>query len=218
MQLIAALAAHAGDAQGLIAYDVGAHRGGTVAEWVMVPGLQRVVAFEPDPQNCAALRERFGGDARVDIREVGLGAADGVFTLHRNNYDATHSPFPIDPVVINRWADASDIVEIARIEAPVRSVDSLVASGEAPPPRLIKIDVQGGELSVLTGARATLAGGGVAAILLEVEFLPLYLGQPLFADVHRFLSAAGYHPSQLLEPKVRADGTLVWADALYVRE
>jgi methyltransferase FkbM-like protein len=54
----------------------------------------------------------------------------------------------------------------------------------------LKIDVQGAELDVLRGAPRLLAEALV--VHAEVEFVPLYREQPLFADVDRTLRGAGY--------------------------
>ena len=50
----------------------------------------------------------------------------------------------------------SDITSKQKLRVPVRSIDSIVAAGEAPPPQLIKIDVEGAELLVLEGALQTI--------------------------------------------------------------
>jgi hypothetical protein len=54
----------------------------------------------------------------------------------------------------------------------------------------LKIDVQGGELLVLQGALERLRD--VLVVHTEVEFLPLYKKQPLFADIDSFLRAQGF--------------------------
>jgi Methyltransferase FkbM domain len=59
----------------------------------------------------------------------------------------------------------------------------------------LKLDVQGSELDVLTGATAQLER--VVALELEVELNPIYAGQPLFGDVDRFLRDRGLTLSRL---------------------
>ena len=49
----------------------------------------------------------------------------------------------------------------------------------------IKIDIQGAELDVFKGAKNTLKN--TLCIISEVEFVPFYINQPLFGDVHNFL-------------------------------
>ena len=54
----------------------------------------------------------------------------------------------------------------------------------------LKLDVQGGELDALRAATRVL--GDVLAVHVEVEFIPIYLSQPPFDDVFRFIVAAGF--------------------------
>src|SRR5262249_23401008 len=106
---------------------------------------------------------------------------------------------------------------------------------------LFKLDTQGSELDVLRGAERTLAS--VSVVQTEVEFNPMYEGQPLFGDVDRFLrergfvlwnlatlshhrvlgARAGLRPaSQTFDFEAsrytRRSGQLFWADAVFVRE
>ena len=54
----------------------------------------------------------------------------------------------------------------------------------------LKIDIQGGELMVFQNAPERLAQ--CLVIQTEVEFLPLYEGQPLFSEVELFLRSQGF--------------------------
>jgi hypothetical protein len=88
----------------------------------------------------------------------------------------------------------------------------------------VKVDTQGSELPILKGAGDYLTESNIG-IEVEVEFLPLYQGQPLFADVDIFLRAQGYELFDLSRHFWRRTGTpgdkgcfrgqLVYADALY---
>ncbi len=72
------------------------------------------------------------------------------------------------------------------------TLDTLIADsgGRIPFPDFLSLDTQGSELEILSGSpRST---GGALAVVCEVEFLPLYRGQPLFGDVTAFMHAAGF--------------------------
>jgi FkbM family methyltransferase len=94
---------------------------------------------------------------------------------------------------------------------------------------MIKIDIQGAELMAFQGGLQRLKTALV--IHTEVEFLPMYVGQPLFSEVELFLRGHGFmlhkfHPvvSRVMRPlffdgaAFSGLGQLVWADAIFVRD
>jgi hypothetical protein len=94
---------------------------------------------------------------------------------------------------------------------------------------LLKIDVQGAEILVLRGAVQRLKSALV--VHTEVEFVPLYKDQPLFADVDAHLRSQGFLLHKMGDFGGRAFKPLVWnndvnaimsqwlwADAVYVRD
>jgi Methyltransferase FkbM domain len=54
----------------------------------------------------------------------------------------------------------------------------------------IKLDTQGSELEILQGGVRALAG--VRCVEVEVEFNPIYRGQPLFYEVDAFMRGQGF--------------------------
>ena len=87
----------------------------------------------------------------------------------------------------------------------------------------IKLDTQGSELDILHGAAETL-GRGVLGIEVEVEFVEMYLGQPLFRDVDRHLNSMGFelidlcnilYGRRVTPVKQHSAPRLFAADALY---
>jgi hypothetical protein len=106
----------------------------------------------------------------------------------------------------------------------VEALDTALAGGGVADVDFVKLDTQGSELPILRGATGTLAT--IGAMKVEVEFVPLYEGQPLFSDVDAFMRGAGF---QLVDLQRRywkrngytsypGQGQLIWADALYFRE
>jgi FkbM family methyltransferase len=92
----------------------------------------------------------------------------------------------------------------------------------------LKVDVQGGEMGVFEGARDRLASA--VMIHTEVQFVPFYENQPLFADLDQTLRAAGFwfHKfapihSRVFKPLVVNNDLYagmsqqLWSDAVYVR-
>lgn len=91
------------------------------------------------------------------------------------------------------------------------------------------MDIQGAELTVLHHAGDRLDSALV--IQTEVEFLPMYVDQPLFSDVDQFLRERGFvlhrffpTVSRMIKPllvnnnPMAGMSQLVWADAVFIRD
>lgn len=200
----------------LTIFDVGAHRGDSVSEFLSLFPKSRVFAFEPDKDNFSRLSKRFSGEHRVQTINAAVGEADGRALLHCNNYDATHSLLPFNLQEINRWADASDFREVSVTEVDQLTLDSLCVRQQIAHIDILKLDTQGAELMAFKGAAGKLSAHDIACIFCEVEFRTLYKDQPLFWDISAHLMSHGYHFVNLVSPKESELGVLSWADAIYV--
>jgi hypothetical protein len=79
---------------------------------------------------------------------------------------------------------------------------------------ILKLDLQGYELEALRGATNLLPR--IKTITTEVEFVPLYDGQPLFGDIDCFLRQSGFRLLNLYELWTHPDGQLTAGDAIYL--
>lgn len=177
---------------GDVCYDLGAHVGYYSLLMARRAGPAGAVhAFEPYAPNAARLREHAArnADGRAPIHVhacaiadvtgtralAGAGDGDAVSTLA--HLDGTRGV--IDPAWRARFAD------FARQEVPVWSLDDWRAETGAPPPTVLKIDVEGSELAVLHGARETIAAAR-PLVLAELH------NAGLAAECGGFLGALGY--------------------------
>jgi FkbM family methyltransferase len=130
--------------------DIGGHAGYLAIIMARLVGPQgRVVAFEPVPENFAALKENIelNGLANVTVECVAMGEKEGSMELicakdQSLSWTASAAGYsmPAEPV---------------RISVPVLSLDRYLQRHPLRP-ALLKIDVEGAELLVLQGARETL--------------------------------------------------------------
>ena len=146
-----------------------------------------VVGFEPDAVECARLN---ADDPTVQYVPVALGAHDGTATLHVTVDPACASLYrPIARLPKSR--PGLEVTTEGHVETvPIARLDTWLAGSGLGSVDVMKLDTQGSELDVLRGAGEALAS--VRLLEIEVEFNPIYEGQPLFGDVDAFLRARGF--------------------------
>ncbi|MFZ4595746.1 MAG: FkbM family methyltransferase, partial [Verrucomicrobiaceae bacterium] len=81
---------------------------------------------------------------------------------------------------------------------------------------VLKTDCQGFDLEVLRGAETLLRNGAIQILCCEVLLTKQYHQQAYFDDIYRYLRDLGYNLLNLYQPFRRADGTIRWADAVFV--
>lgn len=190
--------------------DGGSNRGDTVARLRQLFPGSTIHAFEPLPDLARAIRSRFASDDRLVVHGAALGATHGLLRFHRLRSHAASSALQPSALQRRYQCDAADVTEDLDVLAlPLRD-----AVGESID--VLKLDLQGGELDALRGLGERLSE--VRVLLTEVEFTPLYAGQPLFADVDAFLRGAGFRLFHLYDVWSHPDGQVTSGDALYVNE
>lgn len=142
-----------------------------------------------------------GRSARVIVLAACLAGANGVRTFRHARSPYASSLLPPDPNIgeaylAAHWVDhdytLGDALATSRTEqVNATTLDVLVEqSARIPLPDYLSLDTQGSELEILQGSPRSLAAA--LAVVTEVEFVELYDRQPLFGEVARFLSDAGF--------------------------
>lgn len=189
--------------------DVGANRGQFALDVLQACPNARVVAFEPHPSEAAVARGILGSSSRFDVRTTALGDEPGQSILCVSAESDSSSMLPSTARQTQIWPATMNVGEIG---VPVSTLDDEFESSEIPSGSLLKIDVQGFELKVLRGALKTLRR--VSWVYVEVSFEELYQGQPLAAEVIRFLDGAGFQLRHT-GPRTTVDGLSIQADLLF---
>jgi FkbM family methyltransferase len=153
---------------GATCIDVGANLGlHTLALRDCVGPRGRVIAFEPEPHNFDLLTENLrvnGPSPQVTTHRQAVGAAPGTcrLTLHPTNF-GDHRV-----TTATTGNTATNGPEPTTVEVPIVRLDDTLADLPANAIRLIKIDVQGFEMSVLAGMTRTLDRHPDALLMVEV--------------------------------------------------
>ncbi len=130
---------------GDIVIDCGAHVGG-FTRTALRAGARLVVAVEPEKLNAAAFRRNFVMElrsGRVILVEKGIWDKTGRLTLHLSTTGDSHS------VAIAQDSGRDQIIEVT-------TLDDLAKSLRLPRVDFVKLDIEGGELNALRGARQVL--------------------------------------------------------------
>lgn len=190
--------------------DGGAAGGATIRRLREVFPDAVVHAFEVLPDRLDQLRHKFAEDPKVTLHPQALGDATGELAFHITANRDSSSALKPGVVSIAQHGDAVAITQTIRV--PQVRLDGVI-TGEVD---LLKLDLQGYELAALRGAEALLPR--TRLVLCEVEFVPLYEGQPLFGEVAAHLRERGFRLHNLFDLWTLDSGQLTSGDALFVNE
>jgi FkbM family methyltransferase len=192
--------------------DVGANVGQWACSTLDLISPEKLVMIEPGPVAFAELQKKFSGKAGVELHNVAIGETEGVTTLRVTRDSTGASLLPpreeMRDLIGRNWTVETEV------ECRVRTLDSLLAA--LPEVSLLKIDVQGYEKETLAGAARTLAK--TKFLLIELNYMPQYVGGSWFGEIHELLT--GTHGFVLVDATkpLRLNGRASMSDGLYVNE
>jgi FkbM family methyltransferase len=191
--------------------DAGANRGQfslmTRLEHPTIP----IHGFEPLPSEGKVYQQVFFRDSKVTLHEMALGETSGTAEIHLSRRADSSSLLPIGDMQSKLFPSTD---EIGTLTVRVATLDELQDVWSSARKALLKLDVQGFELSVLKGARQALKN--CAFVYAECSEIPLYTGQALFPEVAAFLAGEGFKPVRRANEQW-VDGKLIQADHLFAR-
>jgi FkbM family methyltransferase len=199
--------------------DVGANTG-QFAQHCRAAGYRgEIISFEPATTAHARLLTAAAADPLWTVAErVALGEVDGEVELNIAGNSLSSS---LLPMLDSHLAAAPASRYLHKEKVPLRRLDSLLPSlvphAIVPTRRIfLKLDVQGYESQVLTGATQTI--DHTLALQLEMSLLPLYEGQTLMPQMIAELATKGFELWDL-EPNFRdpTTGRLLEMDGVFTR-
>jgi FkbM family methyltransferase len=197
--------------------DVGANRGQYyrfLRYWVGFRGL--VVSFEPIPELAADLADRARLEKNWLIKPCALGAQAATLKLNVMAQHSFSSVLTPDRSATRAFAEKNTVSKV--IDVPVCSLDSAYREfarehGISRP--YLKLDTQGYDLEVLTGAHDTLAQ--VRALQSELSFKALYAGMPSWRTSLDTIAGLGFDVGNIFPLTQDAEHRLIEADCVFVR-
>ena len=155
---------------GDVLYDIGANVGAySLIAATLFKGGVRVCAFEPSALNFGQLVRNValnGCGEWVLPLPIALGPATAVETF---NYKDVSTGGALNSVGEPIDEEGRRFVPALRQRLLVHTLDEVVRLYDLPPPTHIKIDVDGGELGILSGAAGVLASPALRTLLVEAR-------------------------------------------------
>lgn len=168
--------------------DIGANRGQFALCIRRLYPRAQIFSFEPLRKPAGAWMRNFGADARARLFKKAVALQSGSATMHVSRWDVSSSLLPFAQAQHDNFPlteEASrEVVETATLEECID--DSLLQD-----PALLKLDVQGFELSALNGCGGLLER--FSYVYVEASFIELYIGQALATEVIGFLFSRGFN-------------------------
>jgi FkbM family methyltransferase len=169
-----------------------------------------IIAFEP-LREAADKYQRVMDRQRTTLYRFALGpvSSDAEFYVTTR----TDSSSLLRPADGQQKAFGVSTETVQRV--PVRALGEVVPLDRLEHPILMKIDVQGGELGVLSGCGAFLEH--VDNVYLEASFVDLYCNQPLAGEVIEFMTSRGFQLRGVFNQAVTKAFGATQADFLFSR-
>jgi FkbM family methyltransferase len=165
--------------------DAGANKGQfSLAVRKLRPGA-RIIAFEPLPEAADTFERMFVDDSLTELMPYALAGTEGSAQFHVA--DRTDSSSLLMPG--EGQALAFGVLAASTIDVPLKRLDQCLDISTLEHPILLKVDVQGGELGVFDGCDLLT---DIDFIYVELSFVELYEGQPLFQEVLDYLVGRGF--------------------------
>ena len=203
----------------------------SLGDWgIFLPNLT-IYGFDADAASCdeanyeLSLREITHQEIHIPLT---LSDIEGKCNIYVTKHPACSSLYPPNEEYLARFAELSQLIGLDHIEElETTTLDTFCREEYIDSIDFLQVDVQGAELNVFKGAKKIIRQG-VLAIQTEVEFYPIYKGQPLFSDVDKYLQGEGFFLSYMNTrhiPRINSPiyveerpGQLLWGDAFYLRD
>lgn len=168
-----------------------------------------IYVFEPINENCTAIRKLIKEYPNIKLIAKAAGSSEGKTTINKANRITSSSIFEL-----NADKESSVFAEQLKNEGKenieITTIDNVIPQGNT---ALLKIDVQGFELEVLTGAAGVLMNTKV--IVLEMNNHEGYKGAPKYYEIDEYLRKNNFTLYDIF-PSLKDEGRLKEWDAIYL--
>ena len=168
----------AGIKSNLMIFDVGAHKGQTSSHFCKLFPHSKIQAFEPSPYLFDEIEKNLSKRKNIRCHNFALGETNEKAFLTRPKSDLCGQ-------VVKTQKNNSTSISVRRLDE--FCLDENISEID-----LLKLDVEGNELSVLNGASGMFERNAIRAIFLECDFNKEDTQHSYFFDIFDFLSKENF--------------------------
>jgi FkbM family methyltransferase len=195
--------------------DGGAYRGDFSIEIAKVFPDATVYAFEPQKESYGLLSNATRKVSGIKIYNCALSSKSGKSILHTNVSPLTSSLSNVSKDGLHYFQGYTNPEGIEEVE--VTSLADFLSGENIPRVDILKLDLQGHELQAIKGMAEFIKT--VKLIFIEVQFLEIYQGTPLFSEVETFLRSKGFVFYQFYGlVRSQINGRLLYGDAIFINQ
>jgi FkbM family methyltransferase len=195
-------------------FDVGANRGQSLIVYKNMFPEAAIHAFEPFPSAFNNLRECAKNIPNVFTNPTAISDSCGVDIFYINHLEDTNSLLKRPESGKQYYPDHAKLK--SNMHIPTITIDHYASENNISNIDILKMDIQGGELRALHGAREMLSRNAISIIYTEVFFIEHYANSPLMHDILNFLSTYGFSLYNICNATSAPDGQLRYADVIII--
>lgn len=192
--------------------DIGANRGQFALCIRRLYPQAQIFSFEPLKRPTLSWRRNFGADARAQLFNKAVALQAGSATMSVSRWDVSSSLLPFAQAQHDNFPLTE---EASREVVETTTLDTCIEAQQIRDRSLLKLDVQGFELTALQGCGALL--DRFRYVYVEASFIELYVGQALATEVIGFLLGRGFDLLCAANLSYGKSARPIQADFLFIR-
>lgn len=196
-----------------IIIDVGAHYGETIKKYREIFPNCTIFSFEPHIVSFNILNDKYYKDKKIYLNNIAISNYVGISEFFCNYMDATNSLFPREKKGRRYFPQKASTKEIQKVQ--VCTLDNYCDNNSIDKIDILKMDIQGSELSALQGAESLLKTNQISIIYTEAFFIPHYAEAPLFHHIAAYLEKFDYTLYGIYNLKSGRNGQLRYGDMIF---
>lgn len=195
-------------------FDIGANVGQTTQKYRKLFPKSIIYGFEPFPKVFEIYSKNTNGEKKIHKKQFALSNKIGKAFFFSNENHYTNSLLAID----KKFGNDNAYKLKSKIEIETNTLDNFCKENNIKRINILKMDVQGGEMLVLEGAKEMLSQKAIDLIYTEIEFVTLYQDQPLFEDIRKFLNNYGYKFYKNYNTYYNEKSEAISADSIFINQ